>query len=144
MPRIKIEMPAVFPFKTSIPVRITDLNYGGHVGNDQILSMIHEARVQYLLYLGFEEMNLAGVGLIMRNVEIEFKSELFYGDIIQASVAAGDFSRIGFELYYRFEKEKENKKTLLVLAKTGMICYDYEAKKIVSLPEPAKRKMAAQ
>lgn len=144
MSRMKIEMPAVFPFKTSIPVRITDLNYGGHVGNDQILSMIHEARVQYLLHLGFEEMNLAGVGLIMRNVEIEFISELFYGDVIQASVAAGDFSRIGFELYYQFEKEKVNKKTLLVLARTGMICYDYAAKKIVRLPEPAKQKMAGQ
>ncbi|MFI5155968.1 MAG: acyl-CoA thioesterase [Chitinophagales bacterium] len=141
MSRIKFDMPAIFPFKTSIPVRITDLNYGGHVGNDQILSMIHEARVQYLLHLGFEEMNLAGVGLIMRNVEIEFKSELFYGDIIQASVAAGDFSRIGFELYYQFEKEKEKKKTLLVLATTGMICYNYTTKKIVSLPETARQKM---
>jgi len=144
MSRTKIEMPPVFPFRTSIPVRITDLNYGGHVGNDQILSMIHEARVQFLRHLGFEEMNVEGVGLIMRDVEIEFRNELFYGDIILAAVAAENFSKIGFDLFYQFEKEKENKKTLLVVARTSMICYDYGAKKIVSLPEPAKQKMSGQ
>jgi acyl-CoA thioesterase FadM len=135
MNRAKLEMPDSFSFQTAIPVRITDLNYGGHVGNDQILSMIHEARVQFLNFYGFEEMNLGGLGLIMRDVMIEFKNELFYGDIILASVQATDFSKIGFELYYKFEKEREDKKTLLVLARTGMVCYNYSAKKISSLPE---------
>jgi acyl-CoA thioester hydrolase len=65
-------------------------------------------------------------------------------NVIQASVAAGDFTKIGFDLYYQFEKEKENKKILLVLAKTGMITYDYAVKKIVSLPESAKLKMSGQ
>jgi acyl-CoA thioester hydrolase len=138
MKRAKLDMPDSFSFQTAIPVRITDLNYGGHVGNDQILSMIHEARVQFLGFYEFEEMNLAGVGLIMRDVIIEFKSELFYGDIILASVQATDFSRIGFEIYYKFEKEKEEKKTLLVLARTGMVCYNYESKKISSLPEQVR------
>jgi acyl-CoA thioester hydrolase len=138
MTRAKLEMPDTFSFQTAIPVRITDLNYGGHVGNDQILSMIHEARVQFLNFYGFEEMNLAGVGLIMRDVTIEFKSELFYGDIILASVQATDFSRIGFEIYYKFEKERDEKKALLVLARTGMVCYNYAAQKISSLPEPAR------
>ena len=131
-------MPLSFSFQTAIPVRITDLNYGGHVGNDQILSMIHEARVQYLKFYGFEEMNLEGVGLIMRDVTIEFKSELFYGDIILASVQSVDFSKIGFDIYYRFEKEKDDKNILLVQARTGMLCYNYDAKKIVSLPARAR------
>ena len=34
--------------------------------------------------------------MIMSDVAIEFKNELFYGDIIKASVAAGDFSRAAF------------------------------------------------
>jgi len=143
MIRPKLEMPVSFAFQTAIPVRITDLNYGGHVGNDQILSMIHEARVQYLNFYGFEEMNLAGVGLIMRDVTIEFKSELFYGDIILASVQAADFSRIGFEIYYRLENEREGKKTVLVHARTGMVCYNYTAKKISSLPEPVRIALSA-
>ena len=78
MARIKIKPPQQFSFSAEIPVRITDLNYGGHVGNDTILSILHEARAQFLRYHGYSELNLHGVGLIMSDVGIEFKSELFY------------------------------------------------------------------
>ena len=104
MPKTKLVMPERFHFTVEIPVRITDLNYGGHVGNDSILSLIHEIRVQFLVHHGYQEFNLAGVGIILSDVAIEFKSELFYGDIILASVAAAEFSRVGFELYYKLEK----------------------------------------
>ena len=110
MARIKIELPEAFHFTTSIPVRITDLNYGGHVGNDTILSVIHEARMQWLANLGFSEMQFGGVGMIMSDVAIEFKTELFYGDIILASVNVGEISKVGFELLYKLEKETEGKK----------------------------------
>jgi len=46
MARIKIEIPDKFIYKTEIPIRITDINYGGHLGNDSLLSIIHEARVR--------------------------------------------------------------------------------------------------
>ncbi len=127
-------MPAEFNFHTTIPVRITDINYGGHAGNDSILSIIHEARMQFLTSMGFTEMDVSGVSLIMGDVVIEFKNELFYGDVISASVKAVDFTRAGFDIYYRL-MNKENK--MIVLAKTGMICFDYNKRKVVALPEAA-------
>lgn len=137
MARIKIELPEQFSFSTKIPIRITDLNYGGHVGNDTVLSLIHEARVQYLKSFGYEELNIEGVSLIMSDVGIEFKSELFYGDMITAFVTAMDFSRIGFDLYYKMMREQ----TIVATAKTGMICYNYDTKKVVSLPAGVKEKL---
>ncbi len=142
MARIKIEQPATYSFSTTIPVRITDVNYGGHVGNDTVLSLIHEARMQFLKSLGYTEMNLAGTGMIMADVAIEFKSELFYGDIVIASVAANDLSRVGFDLVYKLEKESEGKRPLVAIAKTGMICFDYEKKKIASLPDEARQRLS--
>jgi acyl-CoA thioester hydrolase len=138
MSRIKIDLPGEFPFSCVIPVRITDINYGGHVGNDTVLSIIHEARMQYFRNFGYTEMNFAGVGMIMANVAIEFKTELFYGDHVIASVAATNFSKIGFELVYRLEKEQDGIRKNVALARTGMICYDYEKKKIVAVPEEGK------
>jgi acyl-CoA thioesterase FadM len=135
MARIKVELPEHFTFSTTIPVRITDLNYGNHVGNDTILSMIHEARVQFLQQLGYGELNLSGVGLIMSDVAIEFKSELFYGDAVIASVAAGDLSKISFDLYYKLEKKSGDTTQLVAVAKTGMVCYDYGKKKVAAIPE---------
>jgi acyl-CoA thioester hydrolase len=141
MGRIKLDLPEKFSFSCRIPVRITDINYGGHAGNDTVLSLIHEARMQYLGFFGYTEMNLAGTGMIMSDVGIEFKKELFYGDEVIASVVAGDFSRIGFDLYYKLEKKGPEGMILVALAKTGMICYDYAKKKIVAVPEAALQQL---
>jgi acyl-CoA thioester hydrolase len=138
MTRIKIELPERFVFSTKIPIRITDLNYGGHVGNDTVLSLIHEARVQFLKSHDYEELNLEGVGLIMSDVGIEFKAELFYGDIVTAFVAAASFSRAGFDLFYKLIREE----TIVAIAKTGMICYNYDIRKVVSIPVKAKERLS--
>jgi YbgC/YbaW family acyl-CoA thioester hydrolase len=139
MARVRLQLPENFSFITQIPVRITDINYGGHVGNDSILSLLHEARMQFLQHAGYMEMNVAGVGLIMADAAIEFKGEAFYGDVLKAYVTADEFSRIGFELYYKLVKSSDE--TVVVLAKTGMICFDYEKRKVVSVPQEAVERL---
>jgi acyl-CoA thioester hydrolase len=141
MARIKIDLPEHFSFITSIPIRITDLNYGSHVGNDTVLSIMHEARVQFLQYHAYKELDLGGVGLIMSDVAIEFKSEIFYGDIIKASVAASAFSRAGFAIFYKLEKTTDEKNIIVAAAKTGMVCYNYELKKIAQVPVGVMEKL---
>src|SRR5689334_15008945 len=116
-------------FTCKIPIRITDVNYGNHVGNDSILSILHEARMQWLNSIGLTELEFDGVGIIMRNVNIDFKKEIFYGDVLIASVHAIINSRIAFDVIYKLEKEIEGKIGIVVTAKSGMICYDYSKKK---------------
>ncbi|RYY56210.1 MAG: acyl-CoA thioesterase [Chitinophagaceae bacterium] len=139
MSRTRIELPAIFHFSVSIPVRITDINYGGHVGNDAILSLIHEARMQYLASYGYSEMSFAGVALIMADAGVEFRSELFYGDTVIISVTIANLSKVSFDIYYRMEKETDGKRRLIASARTGMVCFDYAAKKITAFPEAAKQ-----
>jgi len=142
MARIKIDLPDKFSFATTIDVRITDINYGGHAGNDSILSMIQEARVRFFQSFGYTELNLEGVGIIMSDVGIEFKAELFYGEKIVAKVAAGNFSKVSFDVFYHLEKTDSEGKTIPVaFAKTGVVTYDYQQKKIVSIPESVLQKM---
>lgn len=141
MPRIKIDLPANLNFRTSIPVRITDINYGGHVGNDAILSLIHEARMQFLKNIGYSELEFSGVGLIMTDAGIEFKNELFYGDIVLASVGCANLSKVSFDIFYKLEKTVNDLSQLVATAKTGMVCYDYTKKKVSSIPEDAREKL---
>ncbi|MDX1936495.1 MAG: thioesterase family protein [Flavihumibacter sp.] len=143
MSRVKLTMPDRFSFSTQIPVRITDINYGGHVGNDAILSLIHEARLQYLQHLGYTELNLQGFGLLMVDAAIEFKHELFYGNSLTIAVTAADISRSSFNLYYKMETVKEDKSVVVALVKTGMICYDYAAKKVASIPNDVRKSLEA-
>ena len=142
MERIKLNIPEQFNFSTTIKIRITDLNYGGHVGNDSFLSLIHEARQQFLYSFGYSELKIENVSLIMADAQIEFKKELNYGDDVKVSVAASGFDKFGFDLFYKLEIIDEQKFILAGKAKTGMLCYDYTNKKLMSVPEEAKNKLA--
>lgn len=142
MARIKIELPASFHFTTAIPIRITDINYGGHVGNDTVLSIIHEARLLFLKHYGYTEMDLGGNGMIMSDVGIEFKNELFYGDALKVSVAMAEISKVSFALYYKLEKAKDDQWLLVAAARTGMVCYNYATKKIAPFPETAREQFS--
>lgn len=134
--------PSSFPFTAMIPVRITDVNYGNHVGNDAVLSLLHEARMQFLSQYGFTELNCGGAGLIMRDVVIEFKKELHYGQSLWIDVVATDLSKASFDLYYRVRVGDTPNPA--VLAKTGMVCFDYNTKKIMAVPEVVKAAFETQ
>jgi acyl-CoA thioesterase FadM len=135
MNRIKIQLPEQFSFSTQIQIRVTDLNYGGHVGNDTILSLLQESRQQFLQSRGYAELSVESFGLIMADAMIEYKKELNHKDIIEIAVVATDFDKLGFDIYYRVTVLENGEHQLAVRAKTGMMLYDYTAKKKVSLPE---------
>lgn len=132
MPRIKLQLPSTFIFKTEIDIRISDINYGNHLSNDAYLSLMHEARMRFFSYFGYSEMNLAGASVIMGDTAIVFKKECFYGDTLIIEVTAAEFGSRGFDLYYRFTKKLT--KELACEAKTGMVCFDYTARKTVEVP----------
>ena len=132
--RIQLQLPDTFTFQTEIPVRITDINYGNHLGNDAILSMMHEARVQFLQSLGYTELELEGAGLIMSDTAIIYKGEGFYGDVLTVRVAATDLNKYGFDLMYLFTNQYGKE---IAHAKTGMLCFNYQTRKLMALPEKA-------
>lgn len=141
MARVKIEMPDAFRFSTNIPVRIGDVNYGGHVGNDAIVSILHESRMQYLKAIGCTELKAYGTGLIMADLAVVYKGESFYGDELTVAVTANELSSVGFDLFYRISMEKEGKTVIVAEAKTGMVCYDYDNHKVSRLPDALKQQL---
>jgi YbgC/YbaW family acyl-CoA thioester hydrolase len=138
MARTKIQLPQNSHGCYQIPVRITDINYGNHVGNNAIVELIHEARVQFLKENNFTELDAGGAGLIMNELRVEYKNESFYPDILSVDVFIGEISRTTFELFYRLRTQRNGNTITIAEAKTGMVCYDYTAKKVVSIPEPLK------
>ena len=138
MARIKIDIPEKVIGTFIIPIRIGDINYGNHVGNDAFVSIIHEARMQWLKKYDYTELKVEDIGLIMSDLAIEFKSESFYGDVVEVRLGAGDISRVGFDLYYQLFAKRSNETILIAHAKTGMVCYNYDGKKVASIPEKLK------
>lgn len=139
MARIKIDLPKNFIFNTSLPVRIDDLNYGRHLANDRVLALAHEGRIRFFKSLGYTELDFAGTGLIMSDAAITFKAEAFQGDELLIEIGVTDLSKFGFDLIYRIT-DKENKHEVAIV-KTGMVCFDYEKKKVTLIPTEAKEKL---
>ena len=136
MARIKMEFPESFIYSTDIELRISDINYGGHLGHDAVLSLTHEARVRFFDEYGFTELNVDGPGIIMSDVAIVYKSEGFYGDTVVVEIAVCDFAKYGCDLVYRL-KEKETGREI-ALAKTGIVFMNYAERKVVAVPEKFK------
>jgi acyl-CoA thioesterase FadM len=135
MPRLKIDLPKKILVSVSVPVRITDINYGNHVGNHAIVEIIHEARVQFLKNHGFTELDIAGTALIMSELLVEYKNESFYNDILEINIYCGEITRVAFELFYKISTKRNEEEIIIALAKTGMVCYNYELKKVTPVPQ---------
>ena len=138
MARIQVSIPAHIHFVATIPVRITDLNYGAHLGNDALLSILHEARLQLLKHFGYSEMDLGGASLIMADVAIVYKGESFYGDTLTIRMAFDDLNKYGFDISYHVLNQDGKE---VARAKTGMLCFNYKARKLMSLPDEVKAKI---
>ena len=139
--RIKIKYNTPFLFSTKIPVRISDINYGGHVGNDSFLSILHEARLQFLHSLNYTEMNIENASIIMADSALQYKAEAFYGDVLTIEISIDNFTEISFEIYYKITKQKESEMIDVLYAKTGMVMYDYKDKKVISVPNKFREKI---
>jgi acyl-CoA thioester hydrolase len=135
LPPVKHDFPEKSIFTTQITVRVSDLNYGGHVGNDTILTLMQEARVQFYNELGFKnEISFDGsIGQIITDAAIQYKSESFLGDVLTIRIALGDFNKYGFDMYYIVENKATGKN--VAIGKTGIVCFDYSKRKIATIPQ---------
>jgi acyl-CoA thioesterase FadM len=132
MPRLRIDLPAALPFRTSLPVRITDVNYGGHLGNDAVLTLVHEARVQFLASMGYSEQNIDGAAIIMADAQIVYRSEGHYGDLLHADVGFGEIDGVSFEIFTMLSNAATGKEVARV--KTTLVCFDYTARRPLPVP----------
>jgi acyl-CoA thioester hydrolase len=144
MARVKLDTPEHKIFTTDIPVRISDINYGNHVGNDAIVSIVHEARMQWLAANNYTELNIGGAALIMADLAVEYKAESFYGDTLTIAISIGEITKISFEIFYEITTTRNDKNILITNAKTGMVCFDYEARKVTSIPKDFLRYLSQE
>jgi acyl-CoA thioester hydrolase len=139
--RIHLDLPEKFIFETELTVRVSDINYGGHVGHDTILTLMQEARVVLYRQLGFQdEVSFEGsVGQVIADVVVVYKSESFLGDVLVVKIAVADFTKYGFDMFYQLQNKGTGKE--VARGKTGIVCFDYARKKVAPVPEILSRQL---
>lgn len=133
MARIKIKYPENSLFSHELSVRITDLNYGNHLAHDSLISLLHEARAQFFVHYGMQENDIEGTGIIMADLAISYRAESHFGQILNIDIALDDFSRKGCDMLYKVSCKES--KAIIATAKTGLVFFNYETRKPVSIPQ---------
>lgn len=131
----KIKLSAITKpiFTTVLSVRIYDLNYGNHLGNDSLLSLVHEARVRFLKQMNFTEFDIDGMGILITSLMANYRAEAFYGDEIRIDLEVGEISKTGFDLCYELKLKDTEKEVARV--STTCTFFDYKISKVVKVPQ---------
>ena len=141
MPRVKLQEQLDYEFRHDVTVRVTDINYGGHLGNDTVLTLIHEARFRFLKSLGYKnEIDLEhDTGLIVADSVVVYRAEAFHGDSLDIHLGVYDHNAYGFDMFYYLVNKETGKE--IARAKTGIVCLNYKKKKITKTPEEFIRRL---
>jgi acyl-CoA thioester hydrolase len=139
--RVDIPLPEQFVFSTEIPLYIGHINYGGHLDNALLLTIVSEARIRFFGTLGHTASNVERTGFIVADAAVQYKSEAFYGDVLVVSMAPADFHAKGFDLVYCMRDKKSGRE--VARGKTGLLFIDREMKKVVAIPAVLREKLSA-
>ena len=77
--------------------------------------------------------------MIMADVMIAYKGEAFYGDVLAVSMYAEEITERTFDLLYHISSVRNGERTDIAHAKTGMVCFNYETRKVASMTDELKR-----
>ena len=124
-------------FRHELAVRITDLNYGNHLGHDTLVSLLHEARAAFFRHLGFEEWDTEGCALVVVDLVVSYRAEARFGQVLEVAIGLGDVGSRSCELLYRVTDR--NRGTVVALAMTGVVFLDPSTHRVVTIPAAFKQ-----
>ncbi len=132
MSRIRIEEPSSVVFVSEHVVRVTDLNYGRHLGHEELIGLLHQARVEFLGSLGFSELDLEGAVLIVVDLAVHYRAEAFLGDRLSIEIGVAGEGRRGIRFVYAVRRKADG--VLVATATTGVVFADRTSRSVVAIP----------
>lgn len=141
MSRIQFQLPEHFLFSTELQIYTSHVNQGGHLDNAQLLTLVSEARVRFFQWLGYREMGVEGLSVVVGDIVAQYKSEGFHGETMCVQMVPADFNPYGFDLVFRMTDKASGRE--VAGGKVGLVFVDALHKKAALLPERFKERLAA-
>ncbi len=127
MPRVTLAEKPSYEHSHSMLIRATDINYGGHLGNETLLGLVHEARAHFLKAVNF--ITIIGgkqtVGLVAN-----YKAEGFAHEEVTVESQIDELGQKSFRLFHRIQRGEQ----VIALVEMGMVAYSYSKRTPVHLP----------
>jgi len=139
MARIQLQFPEdQLYYSTDLTVRVTDINGANHLGNDSMISMISEARARFLFDAGIHAAAGPNTSIIVTDLATTYRAEAYARDQLCFEVGVMDFNNYGGDIIFRITRPDDG--TLIAMAKSGFVFFDYEKKKILPMPKAFRDK----
>ncbi|WP_028080329.1 thioesterase family protein [Solimonas soli] len=134
MARLQLQFPEdAFVYRTTLTVRITDINAANHLSNDAMISMISEARAHFLFNHGITEPTDAQCGIIVTDLATMYRAEAHARDQLLFEIGVMDFNRYGGDIVFRISRPADG--SLIATAKSGFVFFNYRSKKVQPMPD---------
>ena len=133
MSRIKIEEQDAYPFRTELVVRVSDLNYGAHLGYDSLLTLAHQARLEMLSNWSVTETDLGDgqTGIVASDAALIYRGEAFLNDVLIFEICPVKVGMVSFRLAHRVRKKDG---TDVALIEIGFAGFNYKERSPAKLP----------
>lgn len=140
MPRIQIDLPESFAFSTEVTLYLSHMNYAGHLDNASLLSLVSEARARFFQSLGYTELDVEGLGIVVADAALQYKSEAFHGEVMLVRMTASDFGSKGCDLLWCMSEKSSQRE--VARGKTGIVFFDYAFRKVACVPDEFRARAA--
>lgn len=119
-------------YKISIPVRISDINYGGHLGHAELTKITHQARLKMLKHFSLSETDISGAGIIVRRMETSYKGEAFFDETLTLYIRISKPEKSSCLVEYQINKDSD---TPVATVYETIMFMDYIRRKPVRVPQ---------
>jgi acyl-CoA thioester hydrolase len=120
--------------------RFRDTDAMGHINNAVYVTYIEVARQEY--WRAFtREQDYRPVPFILAHVSIDFRSEALVRELLVLAIRCGSIGTKSFTFEYQIREASSDR--LVVEASSVQVCYDYEAKHSITVPDELRQRLEA-
>lgn len=127
-------------YEMDYKVIISDINYGGHMGNERALIIFQQARMEWLNSIGYDEADIEGKGMIQLESHVYYLKEVFLGEILKCRITGVEVEKITFNMNYEIINENNE---IVIKGTTKMAVFDYERKRVGRIPKEFLEKLTS-
>lgn len=136
MARVTVDLPADFRFATTLPIYIGSINRACHLDNAALIAMLAEARLRFFGSLGYDELDVEGLGIVIADAVTQYRSEAFHGETLHFELAPAEFNNYGFDLLWRATAVATDVAREVARGKLGILFFDYGIRRPALIPPP--------
>jgi acyl-CoA thioester hydrolase len=120
-------------FKTELTVRFNDINIANHVDYAALLQMAGNTRALFFKKNNLNEMDLDGVGIMLKSMQVEYLSETNFNDVLEFSWYLVEIGKISLSV--SIDVYNVTTKQAVAKIQKKFVFFNYQQKKLAKVPE---------